>query len=105
MSHQFEDALKNDKIYDFLNNYTKDQLKTRNKESKSPLMLACANKSGEGAKLILRKFAAKKFTPEEIDLEGADSEGWTAFHHAAKSGCLETIKLLLHNGAIIDATT
>ena len=55
MSSQFENALKNDKIEEFMNNHTYDLFKTRNKASMSPLMLACAHPSGQAAKLILQK--------------------------------------------------
>ena len=101
MSDDFETALKNDNIDEFLNIHTLDLLfKTRNKASQSPLMLACAHKSGQTAKFMLQNF-----TPEQIDLDGTDSEGLMAIHYASKSGCKESIKLLLDNGATINATT
>ena len=100
MSSQFEEALKKDKIEGFMNNHTEDLFKTRNKASQSPLMLACAHKTGQAAKLMLQKF-----TPEQIDLNGTDAEGWMALHYASKSGCLESVKLLLDNGATIAETT
>ena len=102
MSCKQEDSIKQGETYNFLKHHSRNDFKIRNKESKSALMLACANVSDEIALLLLQN---SELTPEEIDLNGTDVEGWTPLHYAAKMGYLKVIELLCKKEAIIDATT
>ncbi len=63
----------------------------RNRMGVTPLMMACEAGDAGMAKLLLEDFNAIPNKRDKI-------EKWTALHYAAKSGDVETIKVLLKNG-------
>jgi ankyrin repeat protein len=40
-----------------------------------------------------------------LNINARDTKGWTALHHAADSGCCETVEFLLQRGADVNART
>ena len=62
-------------------------------------MIAVAHKSFGTVELLLDNEYEKPV------LEATDAKGWTALHHAAKSGCFKSNKKLQENGALVNATT
>jgi hypothetical protein len=99
MPTAFETAVSENKdelVYNYLIGDWPLPVDIRNKASQTGLMIACAFKAVETAEEIIEK---------NPDLNARDTLGWTALHHAAQSGSLECVKLLIKNKAEIDATT
>jgi ankyrin repeat protein len=95
----FETIIKennNEQVYNYLIGNRSLPVDIRNKASQTGLMIACAFKAEETAEEIIEK---------NPDLNARDTLGWTALHHATKSGSWECVKLLIKNKAEIDATT
>jgi ankyrin repeat protein len=77
-----------------------------NEALQTGLMIACMHKSVETVKVFLKKSTLDKYNdPSFCDVNRKDILGWNAIHHAAKSGSLETVKLLIEHETRIDATT
>ncbi|KAK4880760.1 hypothetical protein RN001_008906 [Aquatica leii] len=47
----------------------------------------------------------QKLIAKGTDVDSRDSAGYTSLHYAARNGCLQVCKLLLKNGANINAAT
>jgi ankyrin repeat protein len=95
----FETVIKennNEQVYNYLIGNRSLPVDIRNKASQTGLMIACAFKAVETAEEIIEK---------NPDLNARDTLGWTALHHAAQSGTLECVKLLIESKAEIDATS
>jgi ankyrin repeat protein len=96
-------ARKNNKnlVHDLLSGARTLPIDIRNEASQTGLMISCAYNSVDTVQAILAKYQELQV----YTLDGTDTLGWTALHHAAKSGCLKCVKLLLKHKAEIDATT
>jgi len=97
MPNVFEQAIQvnnSDKVHQFLTEGKKIPVDIRNRKSQTGLMVACEFKASKCAKKIINK---------KSDLEAHDTSGWRPIHFAAKSDCLEIVKILIEKGAKIDA--
>ena len=104
MPTPFETAVKKNNqhlVHDLLTGARPLPIDIRNEASQTGLMISCAHNGVETVKEILAKYQEL----ENHIIDDTDTLGWTALHHAAKSGSLECIKLLLENKAEIDVTT
>jgi ankyrin repeat protein len=96
-------ARKNNKnlVHDLISGARPLPIDIRNEASQTGLMISCAYNSVETVKEILAKYQEL----ENHTIDDTDTLGWTALHHAAKSGSCESLKFLLEHKAGIDATT
>ena len=96
-------ARKNNKnlVHDLISGARPLPIDIRNEASQTGLMISCAYNSVETVQAILVKYQEL----QDYTIDGTDTLGWTALHHAAKSGSLKCVKLLFEHKAEIDATT
>ena len=86
-------------VHNFLIGCLPVPINIRNKASETALMIACANKSYDTVEELLDN------ANEKPDFEATDAQGWTALHHAAKSGCTKSVEKLLGLKVLINSTT
>jgi ankyrin repeat protein len=96
-------ARKNNKnlVHDLISGARPLPIDIRNEASQTGLMISCAYNSVDTVQAILVKYQEL----QDYTIDGTDTLGWTALHHAAKSGSLKCVKLLFEHKAEIDATT
>lgn len=66
--------------------------------NRSPLHYACIDNAPDQ-----RLKVAKELITSGQDVNAPDNDSWTPLHFAAQANCVEVIKLLIENGANIEA--